>query len=112
VRSAFTNCPKEHDADWRSPHWIKPEECTHLAQGIMLELQAKEFEIVNSAIFKRQQISLQDRLSAWAGKVREQAETMDPGREKDALLKKATQAEHASHVDDWINSPAFVRRSD
>jgi hypothetical protein len=49
IRSAFTNYPKEDDPDWRSPHWIMPEECTHLAQGIMLELQAKGFEIVRKA---------------------------------------------------------------
>lgn len=46
IRSAFIHYPKEDDPDWRSPSWIKPEECTHLAQGIMLELQAKGFEIV------------------------------------------------------------------
>lgn len=49
ILSAFTNYPKEDDPDWRSPHWIKPEECTHLAQSIMLELQAKGFEIVRKA---------------------------------------------------------------
>ena len=49
IRSAFTSYPKEDDPDWRGPHWIKPEECTHLAQGIMLELQAKGFEIVKKA---------------------------------------------------------------
>jgi hypothetical protein len=36
----------QDDPDWRSPHWIKPEECAHLVQGILLELQAKGFEIV------------------------------------------------------------------
>jgi hypothetical protein len=46
IRSAFTSYPKEDDPDWRSPHWINPEECTHLAQSILLELQAKGFEIV------------------------------------------------------------------
>ena len=46
IRSAFLYYPKEDDPDWRSPHWIKPEECAHLAQGILLELQAKRFEIV------------------------------------------------------------------
>ena len=44
IRSAFTSYPKEDDPDWRSPHWIKPEECAQ--QGILLELQAKGFEIV------------------------------------------------------------------
>jgi hypothetical protein len=46
IRSAFTSYPKEDDPDWRSPHWIKPEECAYLAQSILLELQAKGFEIV------------------------------------------------------------------
>ena len=46
IRSAFTSYPKEDDPDWRSPYWIKPEECTHLAQGILLALQAKGFDIV------------------------------------------------------------------
>jgi len=27
IRSAFTSYPKEDGPDWRSPHWIKPEEC-------------------------------------------------------------------------------------
>ena len=46
IRSAFTSYPKEDDPDWRSPQWIKSDECTHLAQGILLELHAKGFEIV------------------------------------------------------------------
>jgi hypothetical protein len=46
IRSAFTSYPKEDDPDCRSPRWIKPEECAHLAQHILLELQAKGFEIV------------------------------------------------------------------
>ena len=46
IRSAFVGYPKEDDPDWRSPHWIKSEECTHLAQGILLELHANGFEIV------------------------------------------------------------------
>ncbi|WP_426614516.1 hypothetical protein [Bradyrhizobium sp. McL0616] len=49
IRSAFINYPKEDDPDWRSPDWIKPEECTHLAQGILMELQARGFEIVKRA---------------------------------------------------------------
>jgi hypothetical protein len=63
------------------------------------------------AMFKRrrfkQQLTLQDRLTAWAKKVREQAEPLKPGPEKNALLKKASQAETASHVDTWANSPGL-----
>ena len=49
IRSAFVGYPREDDPDWRSPHWIKPDECTHLARLVMLELQAKGFEIVKKA---------------------------------------------------------------
>ena len=56
--------------------------------------------------FKQQQ-TLQDRLASWAGKVREQADTLKPGAEKNALLKKASQAETAAHIDDWANSPGL-----
>ena len=49
IRSAFVCYPREDDPDWRSPHWIKPDECTHLARLVMLELQAKGFEIVKKA---------------------------------------------------------------
>jgi hypothetical protein len=27
IRSAFDSYPNEDDPDWRSPHWIKPNEC-------------------------------------------------------------------------------------
>jgi hypothetical protein len=30
---------------------------------------------------------------------------MPPGRERDELLKKASQAETASHLNDWITLP-------
>jgi len=49
IRSAFTSYPKEDDPDWRSPHWLKPDECTHLAKFVILELQAKGFQIVKRA---------------------------------------------------------------
>jgi hypothetical protein len=38
IRSAFVGYPKEDDPDWRSPHWIKPEECTHLAKLIITRI--------------------------------------------------------------------------
>jgi len=52
----------------------------------------------------KQQLSLQDRLAAWAQNVRKQAEELPAGPEQDALLKKARQAETASHLEDWANS--------
>lgn len=62
-------------------------------------------------MFKRrrfkQQLSLQDRLSAWVKQVQEQASRLPPGPERDALLKKARQAELANHLQDWVKSPGL-----
>jgi hypothetical protein len=54
-----------------------------------------------------QQLSLQDRLSAWAKAVRKQADKLRPCPERDMLLRKARQAETASHLQDWANSPGL-----
>jgi hypothetical protein len=55
----------------------------------------------------KQTVPLQDRLATWAEDVRAQAEQLPPGPERDALLKKASQADVASHLDDWANSPGL-----
>ena len=55
----------------------------------------------------KQQLSLQDRLAAWAKGVTEQAEQLPPGPERDALLKKTRQANTASHIEDWAHSPGL-----
>jgi hypothetical protein len=47
--------------------------------------------------------SLKDRLAAFAREIREKAEQLS-GPERDALLKKARQADTASHLNDWANS--------
>jgi hypothetical protein len=46
IRSAFVMYPKEDDPDWRSPSWIKPDECAHLASVLLRELEANGFQIV------------------------------------------------------------------
>ena len=60
----------------------------------------------------KQRTSLNDRLKGWAKKAREQAEAMKPGPEKDALLKKVSQAEKASQINDWITSLNSDRGND
>ncbi|MFT4115079.1 hypothetical protein [Bradyrhizobium sp.] len=59
-------------------------------------------------MFKRrrfkQQLTLQDRLAAWSKAVHEQAAALPPGPERDALIKKARQADVANHLDDWVRS--------
>jgi len=49
IRSAFVSYPKDDDPDWRSPHWITGKECAYMAMAIILELQAKGFQIVKKA---------------------------------------------------------------
>jgi hypothetical protein len=64
-------------------------------------------------MFKRrrfkQQLTLQDRLNAWSKQLKEQAEALPPGRARDALAKKARQADVANHMDDWMKSPGLQR---
>ncbi len=47
--------------------------------------------------------SLKERLALFANEIREKAEQLS-GPEKDALLKKARQADTAAHLNDWVNS--------
>lgn len=57
----------------------------------------------------KQQLTLQDRVSAWANQVKEQAASLPPGPEREALIKKARQADIAAHLDDWMKSPGLQR---
>jgi hypothetical protein len=57
----------------------------------------------NQRRFKHQ-ITLQDRIVAWAKQLRAQAAELPPGPEREELLKKVRQAETAMHLDDWANS--------
>jgi hypothetical protein len=55
----------------------------------------------------KQNVSLQDRLNEFAKNAREQADALPPGPEREALIKKARQAETAQHLEDWANSPGL-----
>ena len=48
--------------------------------------------------------SLKDRLASFATDAREKASLLPPGPEKEQMLRKARQADTASHLDEWINS--------
>jgi len=52
----------------------------------------------------KQVTTLQDRIAEWADSIREQADTMSPGPERDELLRKLRQAKTAMHLEDWANS--------
>ena len=48
----------------------------------------------------KHQLTLQDRIVAWAKEVREQVAKLPPGPEQDMLLEKAQQAEAARRLED------------
>ncbi len=52
----------------------------------------------------KQQLTLQDRLTAWVTQLQEQASKLPPGPERDGLLRRARQADVASHLHDWVKS--------
>ena len=55
----------------------------------------------------KQTVSLADRLKTFADELKAKASKLRPGPEQEALLKKARQADTASHIDQWANSPGL-----
>jgi predicted trehalose synthase len=55
----------------------------------------------------KQVTSFKDRLSSFAKEVREKALRLPPGVEREAMLRRASRADTAAHLDDWINSPGL-----
>jgi hypothetical protein len=51
--------------------------------------------------------SLRSRLAEQAKKLKEAAKLLRPGQEHEAMLRKASQLEVASHVDAWLGSPGL-----
>ena len=48
--------------------------------------------------------SLEERLADEAKRLREEAELLPHGPDRDAILRKARQAETGSHVSEWLHS--------
>ena len=51
--------------------------------------------------------TFEERLAEEAKRFREAAEKAQPGLERELLLKRARQAETASHMSDWLRSPGL-----
>jgi hypothetical protein len=51
--------------------------------------------------------SPEERLSQEAKRLREEAKLLPPGAEREALLRKARQAETGSHLSQWLSSPGL-----
>lgn len=58
------------------------------------------------------QFTLQDRLSAWAEKTREQADKLKPGPTRDALLKKIERVGMAAGYDELSRRSGMPRLTD
>jgi hypothetical protein len=55
----------------------------------------------------KQTTSFQDRLSAFAQELREEALRLPPSRQREELLRRASRADTAAHLDDWVRSPGL-----
>jgi hypothetical protein len=55
----------------------------------------------------KQSQPLKQRLIEQVKRWREEAKLMGPGVEREALLRKARQAETAAHIDEWLSSPGL-----
>jgi hypothetical protein len=52
----------------------------------------------------RPALSFKDRLVLWSEKLRNEAGKLRPGPQRDEMLKRASLADTAAHIDDWANS--------
>jgi hypothetical protein len=52
-------------------------------------------------------LALEKRLADEAKQLREEAEQLPPGFEREALLRKARQDETAAHITEWLTSPGL-----
>lgn len=50
---------------------------------------------------------IEERLLAEAIRLREEAKDMKPGAEREAILRKARQAETGSQMSEWLRSPGL-----
>jgi hypothetical protein len=56
---------------------------------------------------RKNTIPFDQRLQRMAGEAREAAERLPDGQQRDALLRKARQAETAAHLNEWLSSPGL-----
>jgi hypothetical protein len=52
-------------------------------------------------------LTFPERLDQEVKRLRTEAEKLPHGTERDALLRKARQAETASHMNEWLSSPGL-----
>lgn len=55
----------------------------------------------------KHQTTFEERLAEQARSLREQAKGVPPGVERENLIRRARQAEAASHMNEWLSSPGL-----
>ena len=55
----------------------------------------------------KQTVSLEERLSQEAERLRKEAKSLPPGPQREDALRKARQAETGSHMSEWLRSPGL-----
>ncbi|QOZ44248.1 hypothetical protein XH89_12685 [Bradyrhizobium sp. CCBAU 53340] len=55
----------------------------------------------------KQSVSLEERLSQEAERLREEAKSLPPGPRREDVLRRARQAETGSHMSEWLRSPGL-----
>jgi hypothetical protein len=56
----------------------------------------------------KHEASLEERLAEQARRLREQAKTLPPRKERDGLMRRAREAEITSHINEWLTSPGLA----
>lgn len=56
----------------------------------------------------KQTISLEERLADEAKRLREKAQSLPPGLERERAIRKARQAETGAHMSEWLRSPGLT----
>ena len=60
---------------------------------------------ITRAVSFEGRMSFEDRMALEAERARAKAETMPPGKDRDALTERAGQAETAAQLSEWLKSP-------
>lgn len=55
----------------------------------------------------RHDLSFEERIAEEAKRLRERAQELPMGKEREELLKKAREADVASHINEWLTSPGL-----
>jgi hypothetical protein len=56
----------------------------------------------------KHETSFEEGLASQASHLRDEAEKLRPGVERDNLIRRARQLETASHLNEWLNSPGLA----